>query len=71
MAPGRNSLRRMTHHRNNDRPPALRGSGNLTGSRNSFTAGDSNVTGTARGWTRRPLTGRVRVGTGRETHGAS
>src|SRR5437867_943376 len=33
--------------RGEGQPPALRGSGNLTRSRNNFTAGDSNVTGTA------------------------
>ena len=48
-ARGRNSLRRMTHHRNNARPPGLRGPSRMIRSRNSFTAGSSNVTGITEG----------------------
>jgi hypothetical protein len=37
----------MTHHQNMTGHPVLRGSRSLTGNRSSFTAGSTNITGTA------------------------
>jgi hypothetical protein len=48
VARGRNSLRRMTHHRNKTNGHPVGGSAKPDGSRNSLTAGSGHVTGIAK-----------------------